>query len=58
MHNLKNTGGYMICADCGACKRKSGFWYWAGRKSKTQPPCSKNGSDYAAWVKVSAEAMA
>ncbi|MBD2811895.1 hypothetical protein ID853_13600 [Xenorhabdus sp. Vera] len=28
-----------ICAKCGTAEHRSGWYYWAGYKSKSEPPC-------------------
>ena len=56
MHSLQKAsavghGSWMQCPDCGATKH-SGLWWFAGYKSKDEPPCSpKYPNDYAGWKK-------
>lgn len=43
MHDLKKQsepghGSWLSCQSCGAAKH-SGFWWFAGMKSKIEPPC-------------------
>lgn len=48
-HVMRNYRGYTVCARCGACKRRSGFWYLVGMRSKTEPPCAISGDEYKEW---------
>ena len=42
-HILKPEHGVKICETCGTALHKNGYWYLAGYKSKTEPPCTAYG---------------
>jgi hypothetical protein len=55
MHSLEKQpqfgfGIWHVCSVCGTAKH-SGFWFFAGKKSKDEPPCSDNKSEQANWLK-------
>jgi hypothetical protein len=55
MHDLKRHvepghGSWIVCRVCGITKH-SGFWWFAGRKSKIEPPCSNDMDWRSEWLK-------
>ena len=38
-----------ICKICGTCERRNGQYWWAGKWSKTEPPCGLNTEEQRDW---------
>lgn len=56
MHYLKRQvepgyGSWMFCHACGATQH-SGFWWFAGMKSKIEPPCDNDRHGQNNWLKI------
>ena len=44
-----STGSVYICGICGTAEHKNGRYWWAGRWSKTEPPCGNSSPAQREW---------
>lgn len=48
-HHYQRDGSIYICRSCGTAEHPSGNYWWAGRSSKCEPPCSGDVTGQCAW---------
>lgn len=39
MHEYEKSSGCKVCFKCGTAKHRSGWYWYAGRRSRDEPPC-------------------
>jgi len=44
-----STGAVFICSVCGTAELSNGEYWWVGRWSKTEPPCSSDRQAQREW---------
>ncbi|EEG2531165.1 hypothetical protein GYD82_003758 [Salmonella enterica] len=48
-HHYQRDGSIYICHICGTAEHRNGNFWWSGRYSKYEPPCSDDRVGQDAW---------
>ena len=54
-HHYQRDGSIHVCWMCGTAEHRNGIFWWAGRCSLIEPPCSTNPAGQREWYATAEE---